>query len=359
MNNKISTRQLFFFLACVAPVGKLIIMPSQLVYYAKNDLLFPALINFVLQAAVIFCVLLLAKRGMNFFELLSNTFGRIAATILICIFSVFLLYAAVLPLQEQKFFVQGVFYDTLPSILAFAPFFVFCAYLCCKPLGSYGRTWDILGPIAVVGYLGIIILSVGSAKFGALLPVGAAGGKGFISGSTSIMSWFYDSAILLMLLGKFDYKKGMAWKGALLYLAGGLAVLFFLATFYAIFAETAINQLFAFTKTSMYFSGITVLGRIDYLFIYALARVMAFYVSLPVQAAIDGAVQAFGRKKYLATILSIVINSGYLLMMVLLDYRFGEVMHVTNHTLFWIFPVFCIALPPLCLLLRRERRELS
>ena len=359
MNNKISARQLYFFLACVAPVGKLIIMPSQLVYYAKNDLLYPALVNFLLQAAVIFCVLLLAKRGMNFYELLENTFGRIAAKILVCIFSVFLLYAAVLPLLEQKFFVQAVFYDTLPSILAFAPFFVFCTYLCCKPLGSYGRTWDILGPVAIIGYLGILVLSLSTAEYDTLLPIGAAGASGFFRGTASIMSWFYDSAILLMLLGKFDYKKGMAWKGALFYLAGGLAVLFFLATFYAIFAETAINQLFAFTKTSMYFSGVTVLGRIDYMFIYLLALVMAFYVSLPVQAAVDGAVQAFGRVKYLATVLSAIVNSGYLLMIILLDFRFGEVMRVINHALFWIFPVFCIAVPLLCLLLRRKRREVS
>ena len=36
---KISSRQLLFFLAVIAPLGKMIIMPAQLVVFSKNDLL--------------------------------------------------------------------------------------------------------------------------------------------------------------------------------------------------------------------------------------------------------------------------------------------------------------------------------
>ena len=68
--NKISSRQLYFFLAAVAPVGKLILLPVTLAHYAANDLLFPAAINFFLQAGVIALVLLLAKNGLSLGELL-------------------------------------------------------------------------------------------------------------------------------------------------------------------------------------------------------------------------------------------------------------------------------------------------
>ena len=145
---KISARQLYFFLGCIAPLGKLVVLPSELMTHAKNDLLFPALVCFAVQAAVIFCVLLLAKRNLSLFEMLENTFGRVIATIIIGIFSLFLFYAALLPIMEQKLFVQNEFYDTLPSLLVFSPFFLFSVYVCSKPLGSYGRTWDILGPMA-------------------------------------------------------------------------------------------------------------------------------------------------------------------------------------------------------------------
>ncbi len=357
--NKISSRQLYFFLACVAPVGKLVYLPSLLVSSAKNDLLFPAALQYLVQAGAIFCVLLLAKRGMNFFELLENTFGRIAASILIGIFSLFLFYSALLPLLEQKLFVQSAFYDTLPSLVAFSPFFLFAVYLCAKPLSSMGRVWDIIAPLAIAGYIGIMLLSVGTADFGALRPVGAAGGSGFWKGTMSAMSWFFDAALLLPLLGKFQYKKGMAAKGALAYLLGGAAVIFFLATFYGIFAELSQNQLFAFTKTSKYFAGITVLGRIDYLFIFTLALVMAFYCALPIQAGIDCIVQAAGPKKYLRPALGIVLCALYFALTDLLDYRFTEVVRAISGTVVWIFPVFCLLVPVLCLLLRRRRREIS
>ena len=354
---KISSRQLYFLLACIAPLGKLILLPSQLVQFSKNDLLLPALIGFLVQAAVIFCVLLLAKRNMSFYELLANTFGRIAAKILLTVFALFLFYAALLPLLEQKLFVEGVLYDTLPSIVAFSPFFVLSAYLCSKPLAAFGRTWDILAPLAIVGFAGILLLSVGTAKYDALLPVGASGVSGILQGTAFSTSWFYDAPILLALLGKIEYKKGMAWKGTLWYLAGALGVLFFLATFYGIFQETALNQPFAYARTSKYFAGITVLGRIDYLFSFLLALVLAFWISLPIQAGVDCIDQAYGRPRYLSVLLGIGINAVFFLISVLLEYRFGDILQTISQPLWWIFPIFCVGVPPLCLLLRRKRRE--
>ena len=357
--NKISSRQLYFFLACVAPVGKLVIMPANLAKYAGNNLLIPAAVQFLLQTGVVFAVLLLAKRGKSFYELLENTFGKILAKIIILIFSAFLFYAAFLPLLEQKAFVQGTFYDTIPSLVAFAPFFLLCIYLCSKPLSSFGRTWDILGPLAIAGLAGVLLLSWSETELSALLPIGAAGTGKLLQSIAYSFCWFFDTAILLMLLGKFDYEKGMAWKGALYYLLGGLLTLLFLAVFYGVFQETAINQLFAFSKTSKYFSGLAVLGRVDYLFIYALAFVMIFYVSLPLQAGIEGILQAFGRKKYLPTLLSIGLNVILLSLAAVFDFRFGDVLTFVSETLFWIFPIFALVLPLCCLLLRRKHHERS
>ncbi len=352
--NKISARQLYFFLACVMPVGKIIILPALLAGHAKNDLLFPMLACYLIEAGAVFCVLLLMKRRESLHALLENAFGRVAAGILLGILALFYFYAALLPLLEQRLLVQSVFYDTLPSLAAFAPFFLFCAYLCAKPLGSQGRVWDLLGPISIAGIAGILVLSVGAADFGALLPVGSGGIGGFGMGLATAAPWFMDGALLLMLLGRVDYRKGTAWKGALFYLAGGLAALLFLAVFYAVFGGLAMKELFAFTKTSKYFSGITVLGRIDYLFIFALSLVMAFWCALPLQAGIDCFLQVFGRRRHLATILSVAVNLLFFVLLILLDNRFGEVLHAVTGPAVWIFPVFCAVLPPLCLLLRRN-----
>lgn len=357
--NKISTRQLFFFLACVAPVGKLVVMPARLSEYVGNDLLLPPLLHYLLQSAAIFCVLLLAKREMSLFELLKNSLGKVLAAIIVLLLSLFLCFAALQPLLEQKLFVQGTFYDTIPSFVAFAPFFLMSVYLCSKPLGSSGRVWDIIAPVAALGLLGILVFSVTTAKYAAILPVAGSGARKLLKGAVYTFSWFFDSTILLLFLGKIEYKKGTAWKGALFYLLGGLAVLFFLATFYGIFEETAINQLFAFTNTSKFFAGITVLGRVDFIFIYALALVMVFYCALPLHAGIEGALQVFGRKKYLPTLLSIGVNLIMFFLVLSFDFMFGSVSDFISQKGFWLYPVFALGIPALFLLLRRKKNESS
>lgn len=354
---KISARQLFFFLACVAPVGKIILMPSALVQAANNDLLFPAAANFLLQAGVIFLVMLLSRSNQTFYQLLANTFGKIAAKIISVALTLFLLYCALLPILEQKLFVQSIFYDTLPSLIAFAPFFIFSAYLCAKQLSSLGRIWDIIAPISIVGFFGIIVLAVGNADFGALMPVGAGGGKGFLRGTAYTMLWFYDSLLVLMLMGRFEYKKGMAWKAAVFYLVGAAAVLFFLAVFYGIFSDIAIRQIFAFAKISRYFSAITVLGRIDYIFIYALGLVMAFYCAMPMQAAAECLSDAFGGGTLRSALYSVGINAVMLTITIALDYSFGSVRDTVGYRLFWLFPAVCVGLPMLALCLRRKKYE--
>ncbi len=354
---KISSRQLLFFLACIAPVGKIILMPSQLVYYAKNDLLFSAAINYALQTGALFLVLLLSKRNETFYRLLCNTFGKIAAKILITVFSLFLFYAALIPLIEQKLFVQSVFYDTLPSTVAFAPFFLLSAFLCFQPISSFGRTWDILAPLSLIGFLGIIVLSAGQADYGALLPVGASGAKGILGGAAFTSNWFFDTAIVLMLIGKFDYQKGLAWKGTLCYALGGIATLLFLSVFYGIFSDIALRQIFAFTKISKYFSGITVLGRIDYLFIFTLALVMAFYCALPLQAGAEGLKEAYGGGKPFAAFVAVTINAVLFTVSSVLNFSFLATLRFISQTLFWIFPIFCILVPASAHLLRRTREK--
>ncbi|HIZ24475.1 MAG TPA: GerAB/ArcD/ProY family transporter, partial [Candidatus Gallimonas intestinigallinarum] len=245
---KLGSRQILFFLAAVAPVGKLILLPPQLAAVAGNDLLFPVLAQLLVQAALVFCVLLLSRRERTVYALLEGSIGGVGAKIVTWALALFLLYASFMPLVEQKLLVQSIFYDTIPSYIVFAPFFLLAAYLCSRPLAYTGRIWDILAPLAIFGMAGILLFSVGEADYGAILPVGAAGLPGFSGGVMRTCAWFFDAALLLPFVGRFDYKKGLAWKGAVCYLAGGAVLLFFLATFYGVFSDISVIQVFAFAK---------------------------------------------------------------------------------------------------------------
>lgn len=358
---KPSSRQICFFLAAVAPVGKLVLMPAQLAAGAGNDLLFPVLAQLVLQAALIFGVLLLARRDCTVFALVRRAAGDVAARIFAVLLAAFLLFFAFLPVVEQKITVRSIFYDTIPAHLVFAPFFLFSAYLSARALGSLGRVWDILAPLSAVGMAGVLLLSVGNADFGALAPFGAAGTGGFVDGIRRTCCWFCDSALLLAMIGHFPYQKGLAWKGTLCYLGGGLVLLFFLAVFYGVFGEIAVLQTPAFARVSAFFSAATVLGRIDYLFIFALAFVMTFYVVLPVQEAVGTLAEAFGGASLLPTLLSVGCNTLLFAAVSLLDLSSSQTISAITGTLFWIFPLFSAALPLVLLALfgRRQREKIS
>ena len=73
----INTRQLCFFSAFILPVAKLLETPSILSAYALGDLLFPALLHFLLQSLSLTALLVLsAKTGKGLFVLLDpNLFG--------------------------------------------------------------------------------------------------------------------------------------------------------------------------------------------------------------------------------------------------------------------------------------------
>lgn len=354
MTKKISPRQLLFFLSAMTPLSKIILMPTQLVVFSKNDLLLSTALNLVLQTSAVFLVVLLSKQNMSLYHMLYNRFGKIVAKILCCVLSAFLLYAAIVPIMEHKLMVQSVFYDTLPSNIVFAPFFLLSSYLCFRPLASLRRVWDFLMPITIFGFVGICIFAVGEVDLGALLPIGGSGANNILSGTAFTTSWFFDAAVLLAFVGKIEYKKGLAYKSAICYAIGGIALLVFLAIFYGVFSDIAQLQLFAFAKISRYFSAIPVLGRVDYLFIHMLAIAMAFTCTVPLQASCDFLKQSFGEKTLPSTIISLSVNLLMMLLSVFLTFSFASVEKLISQTLFWIFPIFCLIIPSLCLLLGRN-----
>ena len=91
--DKLKLRQICFLFAAVLPVAKLIIYPSTLSYYAKNDLLLSAGLNFLAEGIVIALVMWLSSRtDRTLFDLLRYTFGETAAKTLYVLLALFLLF---------------------------------------------------------------------------------------------------------------------------------------------------------------------------------------------------------------------------------------------------------------------------
>ena len=293
----IAPRQLLFFLGCIAPLAKLVLLPAQLAADAKNDLLLSALLPVALESLSVFAAVLLSKRALSFFALLERSFGRV---------------------------------------------------------------FDLLGPLSVLSFAVLVLFSMGEADFAALLPAGISGAKGIFTGAKHALAWFFDGALVLPLLDKIQYKKGLAWKAAAVHLAGGGAVLLFLALFYGIFQDIAPVQFFAFAKTAKYFPAVGILGRVDYLFIYALALAMIFASLMPMFSAAELLKEAFGESKQKCLLYSLLLNGAMIASSAALGFAFPAAERFLTRTLVWLFPLFSAALPLALLLLkgrRRERRE--
>lgn len=349
----INGRQLCFFAAFLVPVGKLLTLPSILAYYSKGDLLFPALAHYLFQAAILAVILFIASRTeKSFFELLSDTIGNAGARIVYVVLSLYLVFSALIPLLDIEQFVYTTFFDTAPSLYAFAPFFVLSGFICTKNMKAFGRSADISMPLFLLSFIGLMIMSVGQADFSNLLPFFGASFGSNATGFIRTFAQFSDSLLFLLLIGPYRYKKGDGKKVMLSYGAGALFVLFFLAVFYGIFSSIATKQEFAFVKTAQYFQALSVVGRFDLILIYLMTVVLLFYYSFILQLSVDCFAKAIDTEKKVW--ISAVLNILLFLYAVYFNRYYQRIYYLILRRLFWIFPVFAYLLPLLSLLLKRR-----
>lgn len=353
--DKIKLRQICFLFAAVMPVTKMIIYPATVSYYAKNDLLLSAALNLLLMGAVLALVVFLSYRtDMTFFDLLQNTFGRVAARVIYGIFALFFALSALLPLMEQKGFVTQIFYENIPSVIAFAPFFGVSFFACVKGFKTIGRAADIALPVFAACFAVIILLALPEADFSALLPVGG-GGEGIFRGSLYGLNWYTECLYPLFFLGHFEREKGAWRKVGLSFLLGGAALLLFLGTFYGIFADIAVQQQNAIAQISKYTTAFTSLGRIDLLFIFALALVLVFALCIPAQLCVHCACRALGGVNPLLP--AAALNLLLLVFIVFFKYSYLELQTFFTQSLWYVFAFFAYVLPAAALLLRKEARK--
>lgn len=353
--DKIKLRQICFLFAAVMPVTKMIIYPATVSYYAKNDLLLSAALNLLLMGAVLALVVFLSYRtDMTFFDLLQNTFGRVAARVIYGIFALFFALSALLPLMEQKGFVTQIFYENIPSVIAFAPFFGVSFFACVKGFKTIGRAADIALPVFATCFAVIILLALPEADFSALLPVGG-GGEGIFRGSLYGLNWYTECLYPLFFLGHFKREKGAWRKVGLSFLLGGAALLLFLGTFYGIFADIAVQQQNAIAQISKYTTAFTSLGRIDLLFIFALALVLVFALCIPAQLCVHCSCRALGGVNPLLP--AAALNLLLLVFIVFFKYSYLELQTFFTQSLWYVFAFFAYVLPAAALLLRKEARK--
>ena len=119
---------------------------------------------------------------------------------------------------------------------------------------------------------------------------------------------FSDVILLLPLIGNLRYKKGDSTKILCGYGAGALSSLLLFAVFFGIFSSIAPREHYAFSKIAQYFPTLSIIGRIDLLFVYSLTIVLLIYTSLPALYTIDFTCRIIQTKR--RVFFSAILNIG-------------------------------------------------
>ncbi|MGN0807080.1 MAG: GerAB/ArcD/ProY family transporter [Candidatus Coproplasma sp.] len=345
MKERISVRQICFILIAYNAVLKLIIYPSAMASSSGNDIIFPALVDLAVQTVVIWSVAYMSSRtNKSFFELLAVTFNKTVARVVYALFALYFILAAIVPMVEQQLLIHSAFYDTVPSLYVFLPFFIFSIYAGAKSFTNAGRCADICLPIFIIAIVAILIMSAGEGEYSNLLPVFSHSVQNLAGCALSSVFKFADSAFLLIFLGSFNYKKGDAAKITLSYAFGGLIVIALLAVFYAVYGAMAPSRTFLLNEISVFFPAISYVGRIDLVLLYALDIVILFAVILHIQASVHCLCYAFSWDKRSA--LSLAVNAVLIIITFVVNNKFSPLYQAASRW-FWIPAVIFTYIVPL------------
>ncbi len=327
MTYQLKSRQVCLFLIAFLPLGKLFIMPSILAGKANEDLWLSALINLTLDFLTVLSVTFACKRAqLDLFSLLERSLGKTFSKIIMAFYLFYFMIKAILPLNEQKDYLELTLYTLKPTVFYFLPFFLSAFYLCTKKLRILGRSADILWAFTLVGFTVLLSLSILGADFGAILPVGANGIKKIFSGSYSTLLWFGDGVYLAFLIGQFKFSEKDGAKIVLSYLLNALIVLIFILVFYGTFTSIAHRQRFAFTEISKYTTVINNLGRFDYIGIVLLLFTNIFSMSLPLYFSARILSYLFKIKK--SWISALIVVGGQIIIMLTLSKYYASIEYI-------------------------------
>ncbi len=265
------------------PIAKLFVMPSIIAGISAQDMWISTLISLTVEFLTLLGLLLLLKNAnTNIYTLLEQTFGRTACKIILSFFLLFFLAKSIIPIIEQKDYIEQTLYITRPHALIFFVFFFAPIFLSAKKLRVLGRCADIFFSFTVIGLIALAVLSIPNFDLGSIFPIGTNGCKKIFYGAYAGTPWYGDALYFFFLIGEIKKDNKTTLKILLSYVFSGFLVLLFIFLFYSAFSSIAHRQRFALTEISKYTAVINNVGRIDYINIFSILMSGIISASLPI-----------------------------------------------------------------------------
>ena len=354
-NDVILSRQVALAAAFLLPVGKLLEAPSLLAERAAGDLLLPAFLHFLLQAALLFALVYVSSQSeKTLFERLEMRLGK-GMVVFYILYAVYFIFAAILPIFDLEKFIYAAFFDTAPTVFSFTAFFFLSGYICAKGIKALGRAADLSAFLFVIPFFALIVMSLAEADFTHLLPLFGTKFGDTMSAFTYTTPHFSDAILLLPLLGNLRYKKGDGVKIMSGYGVGAAITLVFLAVFFGVYSSIAPREHYAFSKIAQYFPALSIIGRIDLIFVYLLTAVLLIYTAMPLQYAVDFTCRALHSKR--RALYAGILNFALLLFTFYCNKYYNTLFALFSGKLPFVFWFIADMLPLFLLFLPNEKEK--
>ncbi len=354
-NDVILSRQIALAAAFLLPAGKLLEAPSLLADRAAGDLLVPAILHFLLQAALLFALVYVASKSeKTLFERLEMRLGR-GMVVFYALYALYFIFSTILPLFDLEKFIYAAFFDTAPTVFAFTAFFFLSAYICAKGIKALGRAADLCSFLFVIPFLALVTMSLSEADFTHLLPLFGTKFGDTMSAFKYTTPYFSDVILLLPLIGNLRYKKGDGVKIMTGYGVGAVSTLLFLAVFFGVYSSLAPREHYAFSKIAQYFPALSVIGRIDLLFVYLLTIILLFFTCMPLQYAVDFTCRATNSKR--RALYAAILNFALLLFTFYCNKYYNTLFSLISGKLPFVFWLIADILPLFLLFLPMEKEK--
>lgn len=310
IKNNIKQRQICLVFLALTPVNKVLLLPGILANTANNLLYIPLLINILFDTLVLFLLLKINDMypDCTFEKILQSKFSNGICQVVFFLYGLFFAFKSLIPILEQKYFIDNTLYEVFPNIFSFFPLFFMSAYACVKGLKVLGRTADIAIWMTLVSFGLIYYFSATSADMSNILPIKAPNFATIKTAFDSVI-WFSESLYMLIFMGHFSIEKSKNKKILLSFVGAGALVLVATLIFYGVFGPIAKTQAFAISDMTIYTTKIINIGRFDYLAIIFMLISKVFAICLPVYMSTKCFRVCFNTKKsvYMAIIVNLVL----------------------------------------------------
>ena len=281
--NKIKLRQVCLIFIAFSLAIKIISLPALTATFANEGLWISALINFLIDGAMIFYFLKMSEKfkGLTFFQILKENLGELPTKITLFLYFIYFILKAYAPIMEQKSFIEISLYETTHVVMIFLPIFLISCFFSYKGIKTVGRLADF--KVWLTGFAVIVLISLSApvSNFSNLLPIIGVPLKDTGKGSFFGLLWYFDSTYILFLIGAFKKDRFSKTKIMLSYAACALVVIIFFGVLYSEFGALTKRQYLAPVTMGKYYLSISNSGRIDYIAGFALAISCVFAVTLP------------------------------------------------------------------------------